>query len=170
VPFDEIDPAVDNARRVVMANADELEELDLLTGLLAYLAVAEHVTEPHFEGRVTRAIAEMKGVSETAARAYKVKYHDAVRALEERNPLLQAIIDELTHEPLSFAFAPSISTEGADNRRLLRESRQLEAEYANDCRDQGLVKAATGAVAEAKRLSKAEQLSEAADEVKLSLQ
>jgi hypothetical protein len=168
VPFDQIDTAVDDARRVVMANADELEKLDLLTGLLAYLAVAEHVTEPHFEGRVTRAIADMCGGSGTAARVYKRKYHETIeREIDARNPALHSIIRELTHEPMTFA--SSISAEGADNRRLLRESRQLLAEYANDCRDQGLVKAATGAVVEAKRLSEAERRSEA-DEAKLSVQ
>jgi hypothetical protein len=70
-PFDQISEGVSNARRVVMANADELERLDLLTGLLAYLAVAEHVTEPHFEGMVTTAIAKMQGTSPSTARAYK---------------------------------------------------------------------------------------------------
>jgi hypothetical protein len=158
VPFDQISEGVSNACRVVMANADELEELDLLTGLLAYLAVAEHVTEPHFEGLVTRAIAEMKGASETAARAYKVKYRDTVgQALEDRNPVLQAIVNELTRGPMSFVVSTA-SAENDDNRRLLRESRQLMAEYANDCRVHGLRMAAGDAVREERRLAVEEDL------------
>ena len=42
--------AADDAPRVVMANADELEKLDLLIGLQAYLAEAEHVMEPQLRG------------------------------------------------------------------------------------------------------------------------
>ncbi|MGB8064320.1 MAG: hypothetical protein WCF26_20700 [Candidatus Sulfotelmatobacter sp.] len=133
-PFDQTAAAVNDARRVVMANAGSLEELDLLTGLLAYLSVAEHVTEPHFEGRVTKAIMDMLGVKERGAQDYKRKYHETVgRELEARNPALQAISKELTPKPLSFVVSTDSDEEGEDNRRLLWESRQLMAEYATDC-------------------------------------
>ena len=156
LPFEQGMAGVENARNVIKANENELERLDLSTGLLAYLSVAEYVTEPHFEGRVTRAIAEMKGVSESAARAYKRQYHETIeRQIAARNPALQAVINELTQQPMSFV-APE-SAENEDNRRLLRESRQLMAGYANDCRDQGLSKSANDAGGEEKRLRREEE-------------
>ena len=156
LPFEQGMAGVENARNVIKANENELERLDLRIGLLAYLSVAEHVTEPHFEGRVTRAIAEMKGVSESAARAYKRQYHEMIeRQIAVRNPALQAVINELTQQPMSFV-APG-SAENDDNRRLLRESRQLMARYANDCRDQGLSKSAIDAGGEEKRLRREEE-------------
>jgi hypothetical protein len=144
-------------RRVVMANADELERLDLLTGFLAYLAVAEHVTEPHFEGMVTTAIAKMQGTSPSTALAYKRRYDQAIkREIDPRNPLLHSITNELTHGPMSFVVSIA-SAESGDNRRLLRESRQLMAEYARDCRVHGLRMSAGDAVREEKWLSEEER-------------
>ena len=55
---------MNEAKRIVMVNAGALEELDILTGLLACLSVAEHVTEPHFDKRVTQAIMDALGVKE----------------------------------------------------------------------------------------------------------
>jgi hypothetical protein len=152
VPFEQVLEGVNNARLVVMANADELERLGLLTGLLAYLGEAEHVMEPHFQGRVTRAIMELRGVSESAAGNYKREFSQTIkRELEARNPLLHSIINELTHEPLSFVVSTA-SAENEDNRRLLRESRQVMAAYKNDCRLQGLGKSAGEAGIEQRRL------------------
>jgi hypothetical protein len=157
VPFDQISAGVNNARRVAMANSDELKKLELLTGLLAYLAVAEHVTVPHFEGLVTRTIMEMRGVSESAAHSYKRKFNETIkRELDQRSSLLHSIISELTHEPMLFVISTA-SAESGDNRRLLMESRKLMAEYANDCRVQELVKSAREAMIEKKRLAVEEQ-------------
>jgi hypothetical protein len=43
--FGQADAAINNAKRVVRANTGPLEELDLLTGLLAYLSVTDYLTE-----------------------------------------------------------------------------------------------------------------------------
>ena len=70
--------------------------------------------------------------------------------------MLQAIVNELTHGPMSFVVSTG-TAENDDNRRLLRESRQLMAEYANDCRVHGLRMSAGDAVREEKRLSEEER-------------
>ena len=75
------------------------------------------------------------------------------RELAARNPTLRAIINELSHEPLTFV-VPATSDENSDSQRLLRESQQLMAQYASDCRAQGLVNAAAGAVTEGRRMGK----------------
>ena len=147
--------SVENARRIVLANADELARLDLLTGLLAILMVAEHVEEPYFHGLITRTIAGMRGVSDSAARAYKRRYSKTmVRELEARNPVLQSIFKELEQaSPRPFVVS-SGSSEYRDRKRLLREARQLTAEFASDCRVQGLKRSgAQAATGERKALS-----------------
>ena len=88
---------------------------------------------------------------------YKQRYHETVeRELATRNPMLLAILNELTTRPLTF-IVPAVSDENSDKQRLLRESRQLMAQYANDCRAQGLVNAAAGAVTERRRVGKEEE-------------
>jgi hypothetical protein len=129
--FGQADAAINYAKRVVRANTGPLEELDLLTGLLAYLSVTDYLTEPHFEGKVTEEIMDMLGVRERAALEYKRKFREKVgRELEARNPVLLAIIRELATEPPIFVAATDAETE--DNRRLLRESRQPMAEYTRE--------------------------------------
>jgi DinB family protein len=60
VSYDEVMLSVENARKIVLANVDELARLDLLTGLLAILMVAERVEEPYFGGLITRRTEEDK--------------------------------------------------------------------------------------------------------------
>lgn len=136
MPFNETELAVNEARRVVMANAGPLGELDLLTGLLACLSVAEHVTEPHFDKRVTQAIMDALGVKERAAQKHKQRYYEIIgRELAAGNPVLLAIIAELTAAPPTFIGSTESdeeTKEGEDNRRLRRESRQLMAEFARE--------------------------------------
>ncbi len=157
VSFEEVLLGVGNARRIVLANVDEFSRLDLLSGLVAYLDTAEHIMEPHFEGRVTRAIARMRGISSSAARAYKRKYGEAMeRELRARNPVLQSIAKELIHEPTRPFVVSTGSAE--ENMRLIREARQLFAEYANDCRAQGLRKSALDVEKEYRRLSWQQEL------------
>jgi hypothetical protein len=142
-PFDEVMLSVENACRIVSANVEQLGRLDLLTGLLAYLSEAEHVEEPYFEGLLTRTIAGMRGVSETAARAYKRKFHRTMdRELFGRNPLIQSIFRELEQESPRPFVASTGSSEYRERKRLLREARQITAEFANDCRAQGLTRSA----------------------------
>jgi len=71
------------------------------------------------------------------------------------DPLLLGIVRELTHEPMSFVVW-SASDEADDNRKLLRESRQLMAEYVNDCRTQGLQRSASNGMGEKQRLRASE--------------
>jgi len=100
VSYDEFMLSVENAGRIVEANAEALGKLDLLTGLRAYFCQAEHATDAHFEGRVTRAIAHMRGdISESAACAYKRRWAETMkREVEARNPVLQDIFKELQQE------------------------------------------------------------------------
>jgi hypothetical protein len=154
LPFDQISDGIYNAHRVVLANAAALRELDLLTGMLAYLSVAEHITEPHFEGRVTRAIAKMLGVSEKAARNYKQRYRKTVeRELGARNTLLHSIIRELDDEHGAIIVEESHAPERKGNLQLLHESRQLMAEFTSDCRGEGLWESADDAATEEWRLA-----------------
>jgi hypothetical protein len=157
VPFEEVMLSVENARRIVLANVDELARLDLLTGLLAYLSVAERVVEPYFKGLVTRKIASMRGVSETAARAYKERFHRAMdRELRVRNPLIQSIFKEIKQE----SPRPSVTSGGSrdyrERKQLLHEARQLRAEFANDCRAEGLKRSAAQAAKDEGELSSEE--------------
>jgi hypothetical protein len=153
LPFEEALAGVSNACRVVAAHKDELEKLDLMTGLTAYLSEAEYVMEPHFEGRVTRAIMDMRGVQESAAGGYKREYHEGMRReMAARNPVLQDIMKELTHEPKLF-IGSSGDAQTEDNLRLLRESRQLMAGYARDCQIQGLGESADDATQEERRIA-----------------
>ena len=55
---------VSNAFRALMANRKELERLDVLDGLRAVLANAEHVEDrSRFDSRVLRSVAAMRGIS-----------------------------------------------------------------------------------------------------------
>ena len=76
----------------------------------------------------TRSIARIRSGSDSDARACKRKYHQTVeRELAARNPALQALLNELTRQPMSLVM-PSATAESEDNRRLIRESRQGEEE------------------------------------------
>jgi hypothetical protein len=123
--FEQVLADVENASRVVEANAGELERLGLLVGLRAYLSVAEHVIEPRFEGRATRAMADLLADTERAASDYKHEFHRTMdREMRARNPLIQAIIKELT-EDRPWLVEAAESDEELDNQRLLREAREL---------------------------------------------
>jgi hypothetical protein len=162
VSYDEVMLSVENARRIVDANVDQLGRLDLLTGLLAVLMVAGHVEEPYFEGLVTRTIAGMRGISETAARAYKRRYSKTMaRELEARNPVLQSMFKELEQESPRPVVVSSGSHDYGERKRLLHEARQLTTEFANDCRAQGLTRSAElAARGERKLLSEEDGLRE----------
>ena len=70
---------VADAMQIVEANARELARLDLLTGLRAYLVHAGHVSDRrHYDGLVTQTVADLRGVSLQAARAYKKKFRKAI--------------------------------------------------------------------------------------------
>lgn len=105
VSFEEMLCGAEQARRIVLANADELGTLDLFSGLMACLSVADHVTEPHFAGLVTRTIAGLRGVSVRSARAYKHAFRQRVaQELRAGNRVVASIFRELDQEsPRPFA-------------------------------------------------------------------
>jgi hypothetical protein len=97
--FEEFLTCVMNVFRAVVANAAELERLDLVDGLRAMLGNAEHlerVSARRFDALVTQSIARRRGVSETSARAYKRRFHVTMeRELAAGNPAVRAIFLEL---------------------------------------------------------------------------
>jgi hypothetical protein len=141
--------AIQGARRIVMANEEELSRLDLFTGWMAYLLNAEiyvdsNIDSHGFEGAVTRTIASLRGVSLRSASAYKRRFVQAVRReLWAGNRVVRAIVAELSFVP-SKPFMSQGSNEAASNRGLLNEAREIMAGCASEYRQQGLVQSARG--------------------------
>lgn len=100
--FEEVLECVSNAFRAVMANSEELARLDVLDGLRAILANAEHLEDssPKFRSRVVRSIAKRRGITERAARSYLRKFDRTIASqMKASNPALRAVQLELSPEP-----------------------------------------------------------------------
>ena len=96
IGIEEVMQCARGAFRAAMANADELRRVDVLDGIRAVLANAEHLEDRYFNGYVTRTIARLRQVSERAARAYKRQFHEViVREMRSGNPAVRAVFLEL---------------------------------------------------------------------------
>jgi hypothetical protein len=98
-----------NVLRIVMANREELVRLDLLDGLRAILANADHLETfslRRFNARVVQSIASMRHVSPEAARTYRRKFFETIaRELSTGNPAVRAVFLELRTEPPAYTYS-----------------------------------------------------------------
>jgi hypothetical protein len=103
--FEDFVGAVSSAFRAIVANGQELMRLDLLDGLRAVLANAEHLeheSSADFHARVVRSVASLRNISLQAGRDYLRKFRATVeQAMKAGSPALRAIYLELETQPPS---------------------------------------------------------------------
>lgn len=101
--FEECLVCVSNIFRVLVANREALERLDVMDGLRAVLVNAEYLdlSLRNFNARVIQSIATIRQVSVQAARAYRQKFFDTM-ARQAGNPAIRAIFLELRIDPPNY--------------------------------------------------------------------
>jgi len=108
ISFEDFLGCLSNLLRIVMVNREELARLDLLDGLRAILANADHLETfslRRFNARVVQSIASMRHISPEAARTYRRKFFETVaRELSARNPAVRAVFLELRTDPPAYTY------------------------------------------------------------------